>query len=72
MTSFIDFPKTGELVNEALSGHRRQQVSKNDILDALAAAVTGLCVRSRLATISINPEKDGFGVDMEMVYCKAE
>jgi len=66
------FPKTDELVNEALSSHRRKQVAKDDILDALAAAVIGLCARSRLATIPINPEKDDFGLNMEMIYCKAE
>jgi len=39
-----------------------------DLLDALAAAVTGLIGRKKLQTLPPSPERDPYGLPMEMVY----
>jgi len=62
------FPECDELALEALSEFRRDQVVGDDILDALAAAVTGMYGNSRLVTIPEDPERDSQGFPMEMVY----
>jgi len=46
----------------------RGKVTDNDILDALAAAVTAFLGRQRLLTLPENPEVDARGLRMEMVY----
>ena len=45
------FPQCDELVIEALTKFPRNQVAGDDILDALAAAVTGMYGNDRLVTI---------------------
>jgi predicted RNase H-like nuclease len=62
------FPQCDELAMEALSKFPRNQVAGDDILDALSAAITGLCGDVRLATIPKEPERDAYGLPMEMVY----
>jgi len=62
------FSLTDALVNEALSTFPRNMVARDDILDALAAAVTALCWNGHLASIPEEPERDAFGLPMEMVY----
>ena len=60
-------------IYEALAkGFPSSQVAKDDILDALVAAVTGwlgMPDGSRLATLPEDPPKDCRGLPMEMVYC---
>ena len=48
------------------------KVKDDDILDALAAAVTAFLGRKRLLTIPENPETDGSGLRMEMVYYRID
>jgi predicted RNase H-like nuclease len=62
------FPQSDELVIEALTKLHRNQVAGDDILDALAAAITGKCSHNHLATIPGAPERDSEGLPMEMVY----
>ena len=62
------FPQCDELVTEALSIFSRDQVAKDDILDALAAAITGMCGNGHLVTFPEEPERDSEGLPMEMVY----
>jgi predicted RNase H-like nuclease len=62
------FTRARDLVDEALSEFRRNQVAKDDILDALAAAVTGLRGRGGLTSIPECPERDEHQLPMEMVY----
>lgn len=66
------FPRCDELVIEALTEFPRNQVSKDDVLDALAAAVTALCPNVHLATIPKVPDHDAYGLPMEMVYYTQE
>ena len=63
------FPQTPDIINHALSTYRRKDVARDDILDALAAAVTGLMGGQDLASVPQEPEFDERGLRMEMVYC---
>ena len=62
------YPQTADIVNHALSTYRRKDVARDDILDALAAAVTGLMGVDNLVSIPQEPEFDERGLRMEMVY----
>ena len=63
------YPQTADIIAHALSTYRRKDVARDDILDALAAAVTGLMGGQNLASIPQEPEFDERGLRMEMVYC---
>ena len=62
-------PQTDDMIDHALSAYRRKDVARDDILDALAAAVTGLMGEQNLVSIPQEPEFDERGLRMEMVYC---
>lgn len=62
------YPRTTDIIDYALSTYRRKDVARDDILDALAAAVTGLLGGQDLASIPQEPEFDERGLRMEMVY----
>ena len=47
---------------------QRNGAAPDDLLDALAAAVTGLIGGTRLQTLPATPERDSKGLPMEMVY----
>ena len=59
-----------DVYNDACSKFYRKNVAKDDILDALAAAVTACCGYDRLQIIPKNPPKDRKGLSMEMVFWK--
>lgn len=61
-----------ELVDDALLEYKRSDVNKDDILDALVAAVTARCGINALKTIPVAPELDERGLPMEMVYYTPE
>ena len=63
------YPQTADIIAHALSAYRRKDVARDDILDSLAAAVTGLMGEHNLASIPQEPEFDERGLRMEMVYC---
>ena len=63
------YPQTADIIAHALSTYRRKDVARDDILDALAGAVTGLMGGHNLASIPQEPEFDERGLRMEMVYC---
>jgi len=62
------YPYTEDLVCHALKAYSRSRLSRDDILDALVAAVTASKGRQGLLTIPENPEADSKGLPMEMVY----
>lgn len=62
-------PQTADIIDRALSTYRRKDVARDDILDALAAAVTGLMGGGNLVSIPQEPEFDERGLRMEMMYC---
>ncbi len=61
-------PQTKVIYKQALNEFRRKCVAKDDILDALIAAVTARCGYGRLKWIPECPPKDCKGLPMEMVY----
>ena len=63
------YPQATAVIDHTLSTYRRKDVARDDILDALAAAVTGLMGGNDLASIPQEPEFDERGLRMEMVYC---
>lgn len=63
------YPQTTNIIHYTLSTYRRKDVARDDILDALCAAVTGLVGGENLASIPQEPEFDERGLRMEMVYC---
>jgi predicted RNase H-like nuclease len=62
------YPHTEAIVGDALEKWFRKEVAKDDVLDALAAAVTGYLGADSLKTLPATPERDGIGLPMEMVY----
>ena len=65
------FPATDAVVDYARHNFRRNRVAKDDILDALVAAVTASREKQGLLTIPEIPEIDSKGLPMEMLYCKS-
>jgi predicted RNase H-like nuclease len=62
------YPYTDDVISCALSTYRRKEVAKDDVLDALAAAVTAIVGVESLVSIPETPERDKRGLGMEMVY----
>ncbi|RKU10618.1 DUF429 domain-containing protein [Candidatus Poribacteria bacterium] len=63
------YPGAADIIADALFTYRRKDVARDDILDAMSAAVTGLMGGQNLASIPQEPEFDERGLRMEMVYC---
>lgn len=61
------FPKTEQLINEALSKYDKQKVLRDDIVDALVGAVTA-GFYPKLYTLPAQAETDVMGLPMEVVY----
>ncbi|MDP2215778.1 MAG: DUF429 domain-containing protein [Methanolobus sp.] len=60
---------TDEIVNQALSKFKGKDVAKDDILDALVAALTAkLGCECGLRSIPLSPEIDSKGLPMRMMY----
>jgi predicted RNase H-like nuclease len=57
-----------EIVQYSLQNYRRQQVAKDDILDALVAAITALAGLTALVSVPVPPETDECGLPMQMLY----
>jgi predicted RNase H-like nuclease len=69
----IVYPQAGEVVDAACAKFKRRDAARDDIVDALAAAVTALLGQSGpLDSIPDIPEKDALGLPMEIVYFKKE
>lgn len=61
-------PRAYDIIAEGLDAFPRSAVARDDILDALAAAVTALAGPNALATLPKNPETDPENLPMQMVY----
>ena len=59
---------TEQIVAEAMQMFPRKDVAKDDILDALALAITASSPSKTLGTIPEIPEKDAKSLPMEIVY----
>jgi predicted RNase H-like nuclease len=62
------YPNTKDIINRALSAYKRKEVARDDILDALSAAVTAAVGVQRLVSIPEKPEFDSRGLRMEIVH----
>lgn len=62
------YPHTNDIIDRALSTYRPNEVARDDILDALSAAVTAMVGVHRLISIPEALEFDSQGLRMEMVY----
>lgn len=62
------FPGAGRLIRETLRRYARRDVSPDDLLDALAAALTAARGTDGLLSIPPEPEPDARGLPMEIVY----
>jgi predicted RNase H-like nuclease len=61
-------PAAEAVVAGVTSAHRRSAVQRNDVIDALAGAVTALVGVLKLRTLPETPERDSRNLRMEMVY----
>lgn len=62
------YPRAKSLFFELRKNLPGKMAAPDDLIDALAAAVTGLLGRKKLKILPANPEKDAYGLPMEMVY----
>jgi len=62
------YPGTAGILEHARSTYGRREAATDDILDALAAAVTAMLGGQRLGSIPEAAEFDSRGLRMEMVY----
>ena len=62
------YPSSDKIITEGLGWIQGKGAAPDDLLDALAAAVTGLLGGTRLQTLPPSPERDAHGLPMEMVY----
>jgi predicted RNase H-like nuclease len=62
------YPYTNDIIDHALDSYRRNEVAKDDILDALSAVITAITGIESLISIPEIPEHDPKGLHMEMVY----
>lgn len=68
--SILEFVHPGayDIIARALDAFTRSAVARDDVLDALSAAVTALAGPGNLATIPAHPETDAKGLPMQMAY----
>jgi len=62
------YPQTKSVLSRGIVSLRTQDWARDDLLDALAAAVTGLLGGKKLKTLPETPERDSHGLPMEIVY----
>ncbi|MEE4202005.1 MAG: DUF429 domain-containing protein [Halieaceae bacterium] len=65
------YPESQDLVEKAVVEFPRKRVAKDDIIDAMVAAVTGR-MRSQWCTLPAEPQADAHRLPMEMVYVVAK
>jgi predicted RNase H-like nuclease len=61
-------PGSEAIVTSVLTKYPRKHVGRDDLLDALAAAVTARIGRRSLRSLPASPERDSTGLLMEIVY----
>lgn len=62
------YPPAEKIIDEGLQWIQGKGAAPDDLLDALAVAVTGLLGGAKLRTLPASPERDAQGLPMEMVY----
>ena len=66
------YPRSSSIYKAALDRYLRKEVGRDDILDALAVAVTASKLDKLEFALPENPEKDALGLPMEIVYARPE
>jgi predicted RNase H-like nuclease len=66
------FPRASAIYKAALDRYLRKEVGRDDILDALAVAITALRRKDNGASLPPYADKDALGLPMQMVYAKPE
>ena len=61
-------PSVATCFDEIRTGYRRLDLADDDILDAMAVAITASADRGALRTLPEHPAQDSCGLPMEMVY----
>jgi len=61
-------PSAAAIVGEVAHAHRKTALGQDDVIDALAGAVTARRGASGLKTLPATPERDRRGLRMEIVY----
>jgi len=61
-------PSAAAIVDEVAHAHRKTALGQDDVIDALAGAVTARRGASGLKTLPATPERDRRGLRMEIVY----
>jgi len=64
------YPGSQAIVTSTLDAYPRKAVARDDIVDALVAAVTGKLGSRSLRSFPDSPERDSTGLPMEIVYCR--
>jgi len=62
------FPLSREIYEKCLTEFKRKVVPKDDILDALAAAISAKFAHKNLISIPEEEQRDSKGIRMEIVY----
>ncbi len=65
---FENYPQTSAIVHQALAQFRRKDLARDDILDALALAVSAKRGIKSIRTAPQNPPRDKKRLPMEIVY----
>ena len=64
-------PSAGREIEEILKQFPRKFVARDDVVDAMVAAITATASADSLQTLPPCPDKDSQGLPMEMVYAPA-
>lgn len=64
------FPEAESVVEAAAGKYERKEVAWDDIIDALVTAVSAKFEYGRLRTLPAEPERDSFGLPMEIVFAE--
>jgi predicted RNase H-like nuclease len=62
------YPQSGQMIKSVESMFSRKDLAKDDIIDALALAVTGLAPSETIVSLPPNPPRDNKQFSMEIVY----
>jgi len=68
----LRYPDSLAIVTSTLETFARKAVGRDDIVDALVAAVTGKLGKRSLQSLPGHPERDSTGLPMEIVYYRCE
>ncbi|MCW3491538.1 DUF429 domain-containing protein [Dethiobacter alkaliphilus] len=61
-------PRINDIINSALSRYTRQEVKRDDILDAIVLAITALTPIEQLISTPDEVQRDNLSLPMEIVY----